>query len=478
MAAHPISMQGPDLTSQRSEALLALDRKHVWHPFTHMQPWIHGEPEPLIITEAHGMKVRDQHGSWYYDGTGSIWVNVHGHRHPKLDAALLEQLERVAHTTMLGQSNVPAILLAERLSGLTGHALPRVFYGDNGSGAVEAAIKIAVQYHANRGNAQRTQILGFDENYHGDTLGAVSVAADELFHKPFLELIRHHPKVPFPYPYRSPHGADPETVVEACLQATRETLATQHERMAAVIVEPVQGAGGIIPAPPAFLRGLRALCDEFGLLLIVDEVATGFGRTGTVFAYEQAEIAPDLLCVGKGLTGGYLPVAATLAAEHVFEAFLGPVDSGCTFFHGHSYAGNQLGCAVALASCELLVEEVLPTLPAKIAQVGEAVADWAERFEHVGEVRQAGMMLGIELVADKSSKAHFAYRHQPGYVVSAEGRKRGLIVRPIGPTLISVPPLAATHEELGEMLALLEASLEAAQPELARRAAQDDQPNR
>lgn len=441
------------------EDLIAWDRAYLWHPFTHMKQYL--DAEPLIIARGEGVRLQDTRGRWYYDGTSSIWLNVHGHCVPELNRALVEQLERVAHSTLLGMSNVPATLLAEKLARLAPQGLTRVFYVDNGAGAVEAAIKIAVQFWANQGARTKHLVLGFHNNYHGDTLGAVGVSPDEMFHWPFTSLLPPHPRVPYPYPYRST-ASDP---LAESLGAVEETLRRRRDEIAAVIVEPVEGAGGIIVPPRGFLRGLRQLCDEYDALLIVDEVATGFGRTGPMFACHSEDVAPDLLCLGKGLSGGYLPIGATLATERIFEAFLGEVDSGRTFFHGHSYAGNPLGAAVSLANLELL-EALLPRLPEKISRLSAWLRPLADE-PFVGEVRHAGFMIGIELVKDRATKEGFAYRDQAGWKVALAASDRGLLVRPIGNVLIFMPPLGSTLEELREMTHILSEAFRATRDCLA-----------
>jgi len=445
------------------EMLAELDRAHVWHPFTHMRQYLAGEP--LIIAEGRGVRLRDVHGRWYFDGTSSIWVNIHGHRVDAIDRAITDQLGRVAHSTLLGQANVPSIELARRLVEVTPSGLERVFYSDSGATAVEIALKLAIQYWANRGERSRRYILGFTNNYHGDTLGAVGVAPDELFHWPFLDLLPNHPRAPYPNFYRCTHES-PAACCAASLEGVERLLEERGCELAGVIVEPVQGAGGIIPAPEGFLSGLRQLCDRYHILLIVDEVATGFGRTGHFFACDAEDVTPDLMCLGKGLTGGYLPLAATLTTEAVFNAFLGEVDEGRTFFHGHSYTGNPLGCAAALASLDLL-EDLLPELKAKIRLVSERLAQLRDH-PYVGDLRQAGLMVGIEIVTDRPSKRSFPYAVQIGYVVADEARARGLLVRPIGGVLIFMPPLGSSLEELTEMTAILVESFDAALPELER----------
>ncbi|MFO7313157.1 adenosylmethionine--8-amino-7-oxononanoate transaminase [Rhodothermus marinus] len=435
------------------ETLVVWDKTYVWHPFTPMKQYMAGDP--VIIRRGRGVKLEDIRGNWYYDGTSSIWLNVHGHNVPELNAAIEAQLRRVAHATMLGQANVPAVALARRLIEVAPKGLRRVFYSDSGATAVEIALKMAVQFWANQGQRTKRYVLGFLNNYHGDTLGAVGVAPDPLFHWPFLDLLPGHPRVPYPYPH--------DRLAES-LEAVEDVLRTRRDELAAVIVEPVEGAGGILPAPPGFLRELRALCDRYDVLLIVDEVATGFGRTGRLFACEADGITPDLLCLGKGLTGGYLPLAATLTTERVFEAFLGEIEERKTFFHGHSYTGNPLGCAVALASLELLLER-LPALPAKVERLRAGLAPLADH-PFVAEVRQAGFMVGIEIVADRATRTPFPYGAQVGFIVARHARRRGMLVRPIGSVLIFMPPLAATEAELDEMTAILRASFEDALPEL------------
>ncbi len=459
-ASQSLSDSGAELSP---ETLELWDKEHVWHPFTAMREYV--ASSPLIIQRGQGLKLQDTRGRWYYDGTSSIWLNVHGHCVEKISAAVRAQLGLVAHSTLLGQGNVPSIILARRLAEIAPPGLSKVFYSDSGATAVEIAIKMAVQYWANRGCPGRHLIVGFSGGYHGDTLGAVGVAHDDLFHWPFLRLLPPHPVAPYPGPAR---GQSDDERRARSLEAVEEIIARQRSEVAAVIVEPVQGAAGIIPPPRGFLAGLRELCDRSRVLLIVDEVATGFGRTGHLFACDAEGVTPDLLCLGKGLTGGYLPLAATLATAEIFEAFLtvpGEPDSRRrTFFHGHSYTGNPLACAAALANLELL-EDLLPELPAKI----EATAKWLAPLRHhpfVGEVRQAGLMVGIELMADRERRRPFPTEADAGFRVARRIRDRGMIIRPIGATLIFMPPLAATLAELEEMIGILRSGLDDAAAEL------------
>ena len=314
-----------------------LDHRHLWHPFTQQRDWC--EEEPLLVERAEGTDLIDTEGRRYIDGVSSLWCNVHGHRHPVIDRALHEQVDAVAHTTMLGLSHPGAAELAARLVEIAPPGLSRVFYSDSGSTATEIALKMAFQYWQQRGgqHVRRTSFVHLRHAYHGDTIGSVSVGGIHLFHSTYRPLL-----------FRA-HAAEPGDAADMA-----RVLASHEEEVAAVIVEPlVQGAAGMLVHPPGYLRAVRELCDRHGVLLICDEVATGFGRTGTMFACEQERVAPDLLCLAKGLTGGYLPLAATLAGERIYEGFLGAAEEFRTFFHGHTYTGNPLACAAALANLDI-----------------------------------------------------------------------------------------------------------------------------
>jgi adenosylmethionine-8-amino-7-oxononanoate aminotransferase len=416
--------------------LAAADRRHIWHPFTQQQDWCEAEP-PLVIDHAEGATLYDTEGRAYIDGVSSLWCNVHGHRHPEIDAAIVAQLGRVAHSTMLGLSHEPAIALAERLVALAPEGLTRVFYSDSGSTAVEVALKMAFQWWVQRGEPQRTGFVCLENAYHGDTIGAVSVGGIELFHSLYGPLL---------FGARQVSAKDPAQL--------RDTLEREGGTIAAVIVEPlVQGAAGMLVQPPGYLRAVRELCDEFGVLLICDEVATGFGRTGTMFACEQEDVAPDLMCVGKGITGGYMPLAATLASERIYEGFLGSGEEGRTFFHGHTYTGNPLACAAGLATLEIFERErTLESLAPKIDLLGRLLGQRIAVLPGVAEVRQRGFMVGIEL------------RSQPldsrlGHRVTLAARRRGAIIRPLGDVIVLMPPLAIAEGELRRLMAIAAASI-------------------
>lgn len=436
----------------RTQALRAADKRHIWHPFTQMKEWL-GD-EPLVIESAEGCRLIDTEGNSYIDGVSSLWCNIHGHRHPRLDAALAEQACKVAHTTMLGLTNPPAVELAERLVGLAPEGLCRVFYSENGASAVEVALKLAFQYWQNLGHRKKSRFVALDLGYHGDTLGAVSVGGLEVLHSTFRPLCFEVLRAPTPYVYRSPLGSgDPEGCRDACLARLEAILEAHSGEVAAVIVEPlVQGAGGMIVHPDGYLSGVRDLCDRYRTLLICDEVATGFGRTAKMFACEHESVAPDLMVLGKGITAGYLPLSATLTTEDIFGAFLGPYEEMKTFFHGHTYTGNPLACAVAVASLEVFDEEkTLERLPSKVGALAEALGRFGGH-PNVGDIRQRGMMAGVELVRDRLTKEEFDVSERVAWRVCTNARKRGVVVRPLGDVLVFVPPLAISEAEIEELV--------------------------
>jgi adenosylmethionine-8-amino-7-oxononanoate aminotransferase len=428
------------------------DRDHVWHPFTAVPE---GGGEPLLIIErAEGCYLIDTEGRRYLDGVSSLWCNVHGHRAPELDAALRQQLERVAHSTMLGLANVPATQLARRLVELAPPGLTRVFYSDDGATAVEVALKMAFQYWRQCPHPQpgKTKFLALQSAYHGDTLGDVSVGDVARFHRLFGPLLFPTIKAPSPYCYRCPLGLERTACRIDCVETLAQLVETHAAELAAVVIEPlVQGAAGMITAPAGFLRRVREVTKAHDVLLIADEVATGFGRTGTLFACTQEGVTPDFLCLAKGLTGGYLPLAATLTSEEVFRAFTGPPEAGRAFYHGHTYTGNPLGAAVALANLDLLEAGALAGLPGKIARLRRHLERIAE-LPCVGDVRQCGLMAGIELVADRTTKAPFPADKRIGARVCRQARERGVFLRPLGDVIVVMPPLAVSDSLLDLLL--------------------------
>ena len=427
-----------------------VDLEHVWHPFTQMKTY--QADENLILARGDGNWLEDVDGNVYFDGVSSLWTNVHGHRHPVLDRALMGQVHRLAHSTLLGVGNPPAAALAERLAAQAPGALRRVFYSDNGSTAAEVALKMCFQAWRQRGatGEERTEFVALGEGYHGDNIGSVSAGGMELFHGLFHPLLFKTRFLPSPNCYRCPMGRSRGACDFECARALAPILNEAGKKIAAMIVEPmVQGAGGQFVYPAEVLRIYREETAARGIPLIVDEVATGFGRTGRMFACEHAGIEPDLMTVAKGLTGGYLPVAATLAGEEIYEAFLGEYAELKTFFHGHTYTGNPLGCAVALANLDLIEET---GLVARVAAQGERLeARLRSRLgghPNVGDIRLLGFMGGVELVADRATKARLPFEARVGHRVILEARKAGLLLRPLGDTLVVMPPLASTDGEL------------------------------
>jgi len=428
--------------------LAALDRDVLWHPFTQQRGW--REEPPIVIESARETTLYDTEGRAYIDGVSSLWCNVHGHRHPRIDAAVRSQLGRVAHSTMLGLTHEPAIELARRLVDLSPPGLSRVFYSDSGSTAVEVALKMAFQWWQHQGEAQRTGFVCLRDSYHGDTIGSVSVGGIELFHSLYRPLL-----------FQTWHATPGDVEDMARL------LAEHGNEIAAVVVEPlVQGAAGMIVHPEGYLRGVRELCDAHGVFLIADEVAVGFGRTGTMFACEHEDVAPDFLCLAKGMTGGYLPLAATLATERVYEGFLGEHAEFKTFFHGHTYTGNPLACAAAIATLDVFEQErTLERLAEKIDLLGELLEHHVAPLPAVAEIRRRGFMTGIELEG-------FPLEARIGHQVTLAARERGAIVRPLGDVVVMMPPLSIAEGELRRLVEITgEAIAAATQPALARRLA-------
>jgi adenosylmethionine-8-amino-7-oxononanoate aminotransferase len=433
-----------------------LDKKYLWHPFTQMQEW-QTAPQ-VIIKSGAGSILTDIHGKKYIDGVSSLWVTVHGHRKKEIDRAVSAQLKKIAHSTLLGLSNVPAVVLAEKLVRITPPGLTRVFYSDSGSTSVEIALKIAFQYWQQKGPAFRakTGFISLKEAYHGDTIGSVSVGGIDLFHRMYKPLLFPSYKIEAPYCYRCALGKTYPTCALACVDAAEKTIQRYSRKTAALIIEPlVQGAAGMLMQPPGYLAAIRKLCTKYSILMIADEVATGFGRTGTLFACEQEAVSPDLLCVAKGITGGYLPLAATLATEDIYRGFLGAYQEFRTFFHGHTYTGNPLACAAAVASIELFrKEKTLSKLRNKI-QLLTMELDRIKELACVGEVRQRGFMVGIELVKDKRTKKSFPLEKRIGIQVVLACRKHGLIIRPLGDVIVLMPPLSISIPELKRMMRIV-----------------------
>lgn len=438
-----------------ARTLAEWDKRYLWHPFTQMRDWL--ADEPLVIVAGEGNHLIDAAGRRYLDGVSSLWCNVHGHRQPALDAALHAQVDRIAHSTLLGLASAPAAELAKRLIDVTPANLTRVFYSDAGATAVEIALKLAFQYWYQRGERQRTRFVSLTEAYHGDTLGAVSVGYSEAFHAPFQSLLFPCLKLDPPHVFRWQQGHDADTALALAIAQAEELFARHGHEIAALVIEPLmQGAAGMWAQPLGYVRALRELTRRHGTLLICDEVATGFGRTGRMFAVEHEAVEPDLLCVGKGISAGYLPLAATFASEEIFSAFLAPYEEFRAFFHGHTYTGNALACAVALASLDLFADQdVLAHVAVRAEQLGQLLAAQVEPLAHVGEVRRWGLMTGIELVRQRTPRCFYRVEERVPQRIVLEARRRGVIVRPLGNVMVLMPPLSIRPNELEELVAVV-----------------------
>ncbi len=434
--------------NSHTESLRQLDKAHLWHPFTQMKDWCASEDDPLIIASGNGPFLTDSEGNEYFDGNSSIWTNIHGHCHPAINAAIREQLEQIAHCSALGFSNEPAIRLAERLVQFFPEGtLNRVFFSDDGSTAIECACRMAVQYRHLKGETERVKIVAFDGAYHGDTVGAASLGGIEVFKDRFAT-------------------SGYETIHLAEIEALEAMSEGEAGTVNAVIIEPlIQGAAGMKTWPTGMLKRLRNWCDANGAFLILDEVMTGFGRTGKMFACEHEEVVPDFLCVAKGLTGGYMPLAATLTTESVYEAFLGEYEELKTFFYGHSYCANPLACASAMGSLDVFEEEgVLDALPQKTETFREALEAAVAATPTFGALRQIGLIAGIDVV-DPTTGEPFDWRAETGAGICREARKYGLLTRPVRDTLTLMPPLCSTHEEITKAVEALTRAAASYQPQ-------------
>ncbi len=427
------------------------DHSFLWHPFTPMREWM--TEDPLFITRAEGNYLLDQQGNRYFDGVSSLWANVHGHGRPEIVEAIRNQLDAVAHTTMLGLSNIPATVFAKKLIDAAPSGLRRVFYSDAGATATEIALKMAFEYWALQGDTKRDCYVSLAESYHGDTIGAMSVGYSEDYHSRYRPLLFPCLRIAPPHAFRYYRMESPGQALTHALEEAERTLRENRERIAALFVEPLmQGAAGMWAHPVEYLSGLHRLCRENNILFIADEVAVGFGRTGRMFACEHAGISPDLMCLGKGISGGVLPLAATLATEEIFEAFLGEYEERKTFFHGHTYTGNPLACAAAFASLDLFAKEnTLGRMTPLIAQMERLLQPVREQ-DHVSDVRQWGFLVGIELAEDAAARKPFPAAKRIGKRVILEARKQGVIIRPLGDVIILNPPLSITAQELDRLV--------------------------
>jgi adenosylmethionine-8-amino-7-oxononanoate aminotransferase len=427
--------------------LIKKDLKYIWHPFTQMKD--HENEAPIIIDRGKGIYLWDLNGNKYIDGISSWWVNTLGHSNPRLNEALGQQAEKIEHTMLAGFSHKPAIELAERLVKICDNRLKKVFYSDNGSTAVEVALKMAYQYWLQKDDSNRPKFVALKNSYHGDTLGAVAVGGVDQFHKTYKPLLFEIYQADSPYCYRCPAGKTKENCSLECLNAVENILKSHSDEISGVIIEPlVQAAGGMIIYPAKYLKKLRELCDRYNVLLIDDEVAMGFGRTGKMFAYEHAGIEPDLMCLAKGLTAGYMPMAVTMASDEIYQAFYDDYEKLKTFYHGHSFTGNPLAASIAVENLKIFKEEnIIESLQPKIKKLSQELEKFKE-LEHVGDIRQIGMVAAVEIVLDKDTKEPYPFETRLNQQIYKEALKRGAVLRPIGDAIYFMPPLIITEEEI------------------------------
>jgi adenosylmethionine---8-amino-7-oxononanoate aminotransferase len=441
---------------KRNSSLERSDKKYIWHPFTQMRDYL--KEKPLVIEEGKGVYLKDIDGKRYLDGVSSLWVNVHGHRKKEIDRAIKSQIEKIAHSTMLGLSNVPSIELAGRLVKILPKGLNKVFYSDSGATAVEIGLKMAFQYWQQKSGryAKKTKFITLKNAYHGDTIGSVSLGGIDLFHTLYKPLLFKTYQAESPYCYRCPLKLSYPDCKIKCLDSLEEIMKKRADEVAALVIEPlVQGAAGIIVQPPGYLKKVWELCREYKILMIADEVATGFGRTGKMFACQHEGVLPDIMALAKGISGGYLPLAATLTTDEIYSGFLAEYEEFKTFFHGHSYTGNPLACAAAIANLDIFKKEkTLQAMQGKISYLKKRLEEYRE-LKHVGDIRQAGFMVGIELVKEKETKKPYPPKEKVGIKTIMEARKRGLIIRPLGNVIVILPPLAISERELGRMMNII-----------------------
>ena len=449
------NLQGADIEK--------LDREFVWHPFTQMSDW--EKERNILIERGEGVYLYDIYGNKYIDGVSSLWVNVHGHNNPELNSALKEQLDKISHSTLLGLANVPSAVLAEKLIEIAPKNLKKVFYSDSGSTSVEIAVKVAFQYFRQKGPAYKNKkkIIAATSAYHGDTLGSVSVGGIELFHSIYKPLLFETVRITYPYCYRCPFNLKHPDCGLYCAKEAEKIIKVHAEESCALIIEPMlQGASGMITMPAGYMKKIERACKDNGVLLILDEVATGFGRTGEMFAAFHEDISPDAMCMAKGITGGYLPMAATLFTQEIYDGFLGNYQDNKTFFHGHTYTGNQLASACAVKSLEMFKKYgLLNKMKPVIALFNELLKDFGQ-LENVGDIRNIGLTAGIELVKDKETKEPFEAGKRIGHKVVLNARERGVIIRPLGDVVVVMPPLVIDESTLGTLMSAIYDSVKAA----------------
>ena len=439
-----------------------IDKEFVWHPFTQMLDW--EKENNIVIEKGDGIYLYDIHGNKYIDGVSSLWVNIHGHNNKELNDAIKDQIDKISHSTLLGLANVPSSVLAEKLIEIAPASLKKVFYSDSGSTSVEIAIKVAFQYFRQKGSKYKNKkkFIAATSAYHGDTIGSVSIGGMELFHSIYKPLLFDTLRITYPYCYRCPFNLKYPNCELYCAKEAEKIITYYADQAAAVVIEPmIQGAAGMITMPAGYMKKIEKVCRDNEVLLIIDEVATGFGRTGKMFACEHEDINPDAMCIAKGITGGYLPMAATLFSQEIYEGFLANFEDNKTFFHGHTYTGNQLAAAAAVKSIELFKKNnIINAIAPKIEHFSKLLKEF-DALNNVGEVRTIGLMAGIELVADKNTKEPYPQKDTIGHKVILKAREKGVIIRPLGDIIVILPPLVIGINEIDELLSVVYDSIKA-----------------
>ena len=434
------------------EEWIQKDLKYVWHPDTQMKQYEDSDFKPVLIERGEGIYLYDIDGNKYIDGVSSWWVNTLGHSNEKLNKVLTQQAEKIEHVLLADFTHIPAIELAERLIKLSGEPFSKVFYSDDGSTAVEVALKMAYQYWYQKGKPEKKYFVSMTESYHGDTLGSVSVGGIDIYKKIFNPLVFETLKVSAPYCYRCPHNKEQCKCSIDCIAEVESLFKHRHNEIAAMIVEPlVQGAAGMRMYPPQYLTKVRELCDRYDILLIDDEVAMAFGRTGKYFAFEYANIKPDIFCVAKGITAGYIPLAATITTDKIYNAFYDDFSTLKTFYHGHSFTGNPIACAVAVENLKIMEQEnIIENLKPKITKLKQCLEKFRD-LAHVGDIRQTGMIGALELVKNKETKEPYQFEDRIGHNVFKEALKNGALLRPIGNVIYFMPPYIIKNEEIEKL---------------------------
>ena len=433
-----------------------LDKEFVWHPFTQMLNW--ENEQNIVIERGEGVYLYDIRGNRYIDGVSSLWVNIFGHNNRELNEAIKEQVDKISHSTLLGLANVPSAILAQKLIEISPKNLKKVFYSDSGSTSVEIALKVAFQYFKQKGAKfkNKKKIIAATSAYHGDTLGSVSVGGIELFHSIYKPLLFDTIRITYPYCYRCPFNLKYPDCELHCAKEAEKVIGFHADEACALIIEPmIQGASGMITMPVGYMKKIEKACKDNDVLLILDEVATGFGRTGKMFAAFHEDIHPDIMCIAKGITGGYLPMAATLFTKEIYEGFLGNYEDNKTFFHGHTYTGNQLAASAAVKSAELFEKyDLLNKIKPLISHFNETLKDF-KLLNIVGDIRNIGLMAGIELVKDGNTKETFAQKERIGHKVVLKARDMGVIIRPLGDVIVIMPPLIIDRQTLDTLLSVV-----------------------